>query len=365
MNLTEIQVSNNGRDFIAVADKRIFRIDYPFYCIIKYVQKDCSLEEAIEFVATKNNLSKTDLHQNFIYFLNEINKTKKTRESYIKAKVNLCPEKFVIILSKTLKFLFSDRYFCILMTLGTVISFYFGALNGGLQRNIDFFNGFQIIILSILCFLCTFLHEVGHATASYYMGCPASNIGLGFYIFFPVFFTDVSKIWILPKKNRLIVNIGGIYFQILINIILVISYFITSNPSAKEWISYLFASNSIVIISSLLPFFRNDGYWILSDLTNIPNLLILSDRWFGKFVSGKNYRADYKIILFAVSNQMFRFWIISNLIVTIYTIVKDCIHSSSIYSHLTSIVVGIILSIALYLMCMTQIKNIIRYAKHN
>lgn len=365
MNLTDIQVSHNGKDFIAIANKRVFRIDYLFYSIIKCAQKDFSLEKAIECVATKNNLSKTDLHQNFISFLNEINKTNNTRESYIKAKVNLCPEKFVIILSKSLNFLFSYRCFYVLTIIGIFISIYFGTLTGGVQRNIEFFNGFQLTLLSVLCLIFTFFHEIGHATASYCMGCPASNIGLGVYIFIPVFFTDVSKIWILPKKNRLIVNIGGIYFQLLINIILVMSYFITANPTAREWLSYLFASNLIVIISSLLPFFRNDGYWIISDLINIPNLLLLSDRWFGKFINGKYYRANYKIILFAISNHMFRFWIILKLSVTIYTITSDCIHSSSISFNLTSIVVNVILSIALFLMCTTQIKNIIRYAKDN
>lgn len=325
--------------------------------------KDNSLDTSINLVARQNNLSPINLSISFNKFLAEIGKTHVTRESYIKARLNICSERIVIAFSKLFKPLFNLKLFGVLMLIGISISIIFAILNGGINRNIEHFNHYQLFVLSSLCFIFTFFHEVGHATASYHMGCPASNIGVGLYIFLPVFYTDVSKIWTLSKQNRFLVNIGGIYFQLLINILLIAAYFLAGHNTVREWFIYLFASNSIVIISSLLPFFRNDGYWILSDTLGIPNLLKQSDIWISETLKGRVEKTNYAIIIFAITNQLFRLFIILNLIIAIYHIFLDCISSTSLLSTLGSIIIGIILLIALYLMCNAQIKKLINYAK--
>lgn len=363
MNLTDLNISQNGDEYIAIVGKRMFKIDYLFYSIIEKIKQNNSLTTAIDNVAKQNNLSPIELSVSFNKFITEINKSYKTRESYIKCRFSLCSERVVIILSKLFRPLFNTTIFWSLIILGTVISIVFATMDDRAQTNIDFFNSYQLLTLSSLCFIFTFFHEIGHASASYQMGCPASNIGMGFYIFLPVFFTDVSRIWTLPKRKRLLVNIGGIYFQLLINILLILGYFLIKNDSAKEWFLYLFASNSVVITTSLLPFFRNDGYWIVSDLLGIPNLLKQSDIWISRALIGRIEHRNPKIIIFAILNQLFRLWIISKIILALFQIISDCIYSSSLSSNLNSIIWGILLLVALYLMCVTQIKKTIRYAK--
>ncbi len=125
-------------------------------------------------------------------------------------------------------------------------------------------------MLSYLFFLVfIFFHELGHASATTYFGLSPKKIGFGFYFIFPVFYTDVTPIWRLNVRKRNVVNIGGIYFQLLINIILVI---LLEYDIAFPLVFNLFIANTINIVVSLNPFFRYDGYWIFSDTLQLSNL---------------------------------------------------------------------------------------------
>lgn len=111
-------------------------------------------------------------------------------------------------------------------------------------------------------------HEIGHATAASYFGAKHGGIGGGFYLLTPVYFADVTDIWRLKKSERIIVNLAGMYFELIFCAILSI-------------IGYLFSSTLLIILSVIIsihtlfnlnPFLRSDGFWIVSDLTNKPNL---------------------------------------------------------------------------------------------
>jgi putative peptide zinc metalloprotease protein len=72
----------------------------------------------------------------------------------------------------------------------------------------------------LLCLLvlygCSILHEFGHAAAGKRFGATPGDIGFGFYFIAPVFFSDLSDVWKLPPKERIIVNLGGIYFELIV-----------------------------------------------------------------------------------------------------------------------------------------------------
>jgi putative peptide zinc metalloprotease protein len=57
----------------------------------------------------------------------------------------------------------------------------------------------------------------------------AGSIGFGFYLLIPVFYADVSNAWSLSPGKRIIINIAGMYFQLLLSCLLVLIYFITAN----------------------------------------------------------------------------------------------------------------------------------------
>lgn len=141
-----------------------------------------------------------------------------------------------------------------------------------LDKRIWSFDGYVSAegLFGIIFFIITssFIHELGHASACSAYNIKSGGIGLGLYINFPVMYTDVSNIWCLPIKQRIIVNIAGIYFQSYLIIILIMIYLIT----ASVYIKYLIISLDIGIILTLNPIFKFDGYWIACDVLKISNL---------------------------------------------------------------------------------------------
>jgi len=127
--------------------------------------------------------------------------------------------------------------------------------------------------------LILFIHELGHAASSYLFKTQPKSIGFGFYFIFPVLYTDVTEVWKLSRLKRTIVNLGGIFFQVLINLVLV--YWIKHSHDIEtiKILRSLMIINTITMFINFNPFFRFDGYWIYSDLFKLPNLRQQTHAW--------------------------------------------------------------------------------------
>ena len=121
---------------------------------------------------------------------------------------------------------------------------------------------FPVIILGAV------FHEFGHASALRYGGGRARSIGVGLYLIFPAFYTDTTDSYRLGRWARVRTDLGGIYFHLLFAIGLVVAYLSTG---------YDFLAMAVFLVNldmarQLNPIIRLDGYWLLSDLTGIPDL---------------------------------------------------------------------------------------------
>lgn len=119
------------------------------------------------------------------------------------------------------------------------------------------------------------LHELGHAAATARWGQKPAEIGIGLYLIFPVLFSNVTSAWALTLRQRIVVNLGGIYLQGLA-IACLVPFQIHGNDPVLALVIVL---NLFSILVNLNPFFRFDGYWIYSDLFGIPNLRERSRSW--------------------------------------------------------------------------------------
>ena len=59
------------------------------------------------------------------------------------------------------------------------------------------------------------IHELGHAAACRYGGAEPGEIGVGIYIVFPAFYTDVTDSYRLGRGGRVRTDLGGLYFNVL------------------------------------------------------------------------------------------------------------------------------------------------------
>jgi len=113
-----------------------------------------------------------------------------------------------------------------------------------------------------------FLHELGHVAACQRWHCPHGPLGFGLYFSMPIFYVDVTQAWRLSRHQRAVVDLGGVYIQMLCVPLALLLYWWTGNAT------YLIVIITIdmLVLYNFEPFMKLDGYWLLSDLTGVPNL---------------------------------------------------------------------------------------------
>ena len=241
------------------------------------------------------------------------------KDKYLRLRMAIFPPKIVSYLVSPFLFLFHKttfKYIFITCTIFLATSFLY-TLNFKLV-----YTGISIQFL-IMFFgvntLSVIFHELGHAGACEKFGAKTGPIGLGFYLFTPVFFTDVTDAWRLKKNERLIIDLAGIYMQLIFCSILVCMYFFSRN----EFYLHTAFLISITLIITLNPFVRYDGYWAVTDLLNVPNLRESSNRMLARFCrwifrkdSGWTFsRRNVFLLIYSVSSNIFIAYFIIVLIV--------------------------------------------------
>src|SRR5207244_5583915 len=111
-------------------------------------------------------------------------------------------------------------------------------------------------------------HECGHATACKYGGAKPGAMGAGIYIVWPAFYTDVTDAYRLGKGGRLRTDLGGVYFNTIFILATAGAYAVTG----FEPLLLMIPLQHLEILHQLLPFLRLDGYYIISDLTGVPDM---------------------------------------------------------------------------------------------
>ena len=76
-----------------------------------------------------------------------------------------------------------------------------------------------LLLITGLVVLSAGFHELGHAAACRYGGATPGGIGVGLYLVWPAFYTDVTDAYRLPRRDRLRVDLGGLYFNALVAVV--------------------------------------------------------------------------------------------------------------------------------------------------
>jgi putative peptide zinc metalloprotease protein len=126
----------------------------------------------------------------------------------------------------------------------------------------------NLLILLGLVVLSAAFHECGHATACRYGGATPGVMGAGIYIVWPAFYTDVTDAYRLGKGGRLRTDLGGVYF----NTIFVLGTGAAYALTGFEPLLLIIPIQLIEIVHQFLPFLRLDGYYIVSDMTGVPDM---------------------------------------------------------------------------------------------
>jgi len=217
------------------------------------------------------------------------------KNKYLKLKVQIINAQIAGLLAKPLTVFYNPKAFWYI--LGCLV-FFIGVIFFNAPQKVELTVA-QIPILICLFYLAMPIHELGHIAACKAYKIKHGGIGFGFYFVLPVMYADITNIWAANKQKRIIANMGGIFSEILYASMLLIVFLITQNP-----IFYVASiSLATMVVWEFNPFVRFDGYWILSDLTNTPNLISKSKETL-KTVYG---RLSERTKLFLTKNEVWLF----------------------------------------------------------
>lgn len=239
---------------------------------------------------------------------------------------------FSFFFLKRNRFFFSFAYLICIVLFFSIIIF---------RRDFYVYNSTSIIempiymsILVILNLVSIAVHELGHIAAARFCSIKIDGLGVGLYWFTPVCYVHLPDQEILNSRERLMVDSGGLYFEAIYVSFLIICFFFMNNLGLLGAIIII----NISILNNLNPFMKTDGYWILTDWLNIPNLhQRVEDIIKGKQIEGLNRKKRFIIVIYIL------FFLLSA-IVTLVFVIASLPKMLSTFSNIIGIVISNITS---------------------
>ena len=131
------------------------------------------------------------------------------------------------------------------------------------------------LLLGLSFVVTKFIHEMGHAFSCRRFGGECHEVGIMFLVLFPCPYVDASTAWGFANKwKRIFVGAAGMIAEIFVAAVAAFVWYFTSTDDLVNQLAYnvmLIASVSTVVFNAN-PLLRYDGYYILSDYLEIPNL---------------------------------------------------------------------------------------------
>lgn len=133
-------------------------------------------------------------------------------------------------------------------------------------------QGFALYGLALI--VVKILHELGHAFAVKRHGGRVPTMGVAFLVMFPMAYTDTNEAWKIPdRKKRLQISCAGIATEAMLAAWALLAWSLLPDGALRSSMFFLaFVSLGLTIALNASPFMRFDGYFIISDLLEMPNL---------------------------------------------------------------------------------------------
>jgi hypothetical protein len=117
------------------------------------------------------------------------------------------------------------------------------------------------------------VHEIAHGLALAHYGGEPGEMGTGLFYFGPMFYTDVTDAWTLKKRQRIMVFLAGNISTLFVGSIVVFILLFVTFPQPANLILTMVAFYCFnMSLFNFAPPFETDGYYVLSDALNMPNL---------------------------------------------------------------------------------------------
>lgn len=145
----------------------------------------------------------------------------------------------------------------------------------------EFFSGHNLVWMAVALALAKVLHELGHALTCRHFGGQCRELGVMLLVFTPCLYCNVSDAWMIPNKwRRIAVSAAGIYVELVLAAICLLLWWV-SEPGALNafCLNLFFVCSAGTVLFNGNPLLRYDGYFMLADWCEMPNLAQRGDQY--------------------------------------------------------------------------------------
>jgi putative peptide zinc metalloprotease protein len=306
-DLTARQQRYQGRTYWVVKEPvglRYFRFQEEEYAVLRMLDGPTSLEDVKQRFETEfapHKITYQDLQQ-FIGTLHRSGlvvsdapgqgyqlkkrRDKRTRQELLGKFSNILairfkgidPEWILNRIYPYTRWLFSPITVSIFAMIGLValllITIQFETFRSKLPAFHQFFGPENWLWLGIVLATTKIMHEFGHGLLCKHFGGECHEMGVMFLVLTPCLYCNVSDSWMLPSKwQRAAIGAGGIYVElVLASLATYIWWFSEEGMLNFLALRIMFICSLSTVLFNGNPLLRFDGYYILSDLVEIPNL---------------------------------------------------------------------------------------------
>jgi len=192
-------------------------------------------------------------------------------------------------------------------------------------RDLSQLYRFDALLLAWVTVLTvTTAHEFAHGLTCKHFGGEVHEMGFLLLYFQPAFYCNVSDAWLFPQKShRLWVTFAGAYLEIFVWSLATLMWRITEPDT---WVNFtamiVMATSGIKSVFNMNPLIKLDGYYLLSDFLDIPNLRQRSTEYLKGIArrlwqspatgdSGGTPRERRTYVIYGLLAITYSFWILS------------------------------------------------------
>jgi putative peptide zinc metalloprotease protein len=138
----------------------------------------------------------------------------------------------------------------------------------------QFFSFNNLALIWVTTIIIKSIHEFGHGLTCKHFGGEVHEVGVMLLVFTPYFFVNVSDSWVMPKRrHRILISAAGIYVELVLAALATFLWAVVQPGQFQQLLYNVMVIASIsTIIFNANPLMRFDGYYILTDLIEVPNL---------------------------------------------------------------------------------------------
>jgi putative peptide zinc metalloprotease protein len=197
---------------------------------------------------------------------------------------------------------------------------------------VDSFTLSGLLSFAVALMLAKILHEMGHAVVATRLGVRVAHMGVAFLVLWPMLYTDTSESWRLrDHRQRLQIAAAGMLVELTLAGLALLVWALAP-PGAVRSASFYLATTSIImtLALNLSPFMRFDGYYVLSDILDMPNLHersgALAKTWLRRTLLGWQdawpemfpRKVQITMIVFALCTWVYRLFLFLGIAVAVY-----------------------------------------------